>query len=76
MITVHCKKAWKGNIDIRSHIVKKAIDNNQPITVTCDAFTGNAIYTPDELRNPLYTQGPYQSKFDGEYLLHIYKWKQ
>lgn len=72
---VHCKKAFKGNIDIRNYIVEKAIKNNESITVKCDAFEEVSIYSPEELKNPLRNQGPYQSKFEGKYYLYVYKWK-
>ena len=75
MIEVHCKKDFKGNIDIRSHIAEKAIGNNENIVVTCDTLKGISIYTPDELREPLKVQGPYTSKFGGKYSLWVYKWK-
>ena len=42
-MNVHCKKSWKGNIDIRKHIVEKAINKNQSIIVTCDAFEGKSV---------------------------------
>lgn len=75
MKKVYCKKSFKGNIDIRSHIAEKAIENNESIEVTCDAFTGTSVYTPEELKKPLRKQGPFDSKFDGTYYLWVYKWK-
>ena len=75
MIKVYCKKSFKGTIDIRGHIVEKAIKNNDSIEVTCDAYNGTSIYTPEELNNPVRVQGPYKSQYDGEYYLNVFKWK-
>lgn len=76
MITITLKKAYKGNIDIRSTIVEKAIEDNVPVKVLCDVFEGQSIYTVDELKNPIKKQGPFTSKFDSKpYYLHVFKWK-
>jgi hypothetical protein len=76
-ITIHCKKDFRGNIDIRDFVVKKAIDENNSITVTCGSFPGRSIYTPDELRNPIKISEPYVSKFGKteSYKLYSYPWK-
>lgn len=74
---VHCKKDFRGNIDIRSHIVKMAIEKGDNITVTCGSFPGKSVYTPEELKNPIKIQGPFPAKHGsvGEYYLHVYAWK-
>lgn len=75
MIKTHCKRDYKGNVDIRSHIVEKAIQNDEKIKVTCGTFEGESIYSVKELKQPLWVQGPFKSKYEGEYKLHVYKWK-
>lgn len=74
---INCRKAWKGKIDIRSTYVENAIRDNTSITVTCDQLKGESIYSPRELKNPLYIQGPYKSKLkeNEEYFLHVFAWK-
>jgi hypothetical protein len=77
MIKIHCEKAFLGLIDIREHIVKKAIAENQSILVTCSVLEGESIYSPEELKKYEKTTGPFTSKIDGKpYLLFSYKWKK
>lgn len=76
-IIVHCKKHFKGSIDIRDYVVKEAIDNGIPVIVTCGSLPGKSIYTPEELANPSSTSGPFTAKFGTvkEYKLLSYPWK-
>jgi hypothetical protein len=76
-ITIHCKKDFRGNIDIRDFVVKRAIDENNTVTVTCGSFPGRSIYTPEELKNPIKISEPYTSRFGKveSYRLHSYPWK-
>jgi hypothetical protein len=77
MISVYCKKSFRGTIDIRDYIVKQALQNNEEIEVTCEELNGKSIYSTEELKNPIRKQGAYKSKFNGqEYWLYVYKWKK
>lgn len=74
---VHCKKDFRGNIDIRSHLVNLAIEKGEKITVTCASFPGSSVYAPEELKNPIKIQGPFKANYGKieEYNLHVYAWK-
>jgi hypothetical protein len=76
-LKIHCKKQYKGLIDIRDNIVKSAIDENKTIIVTCGAFPGTSVYSPEELKNPDKISGEFKSKFDNNksYKLYSYYWK-
>lgn len=76
-IVIHCKKDFRGNIDLRDFVVKKAIDEDNMITVTCGSFPGRSVYTPEELKNPLKISELFQAKFGNikSYRLHSYPWK-
>jgi hypothetical protein len=76
-IRVHCKKDFRGNIDIRDFIVKSAIKNNKSVTVTCGSFPGISVYTPAELLNPVKISEPYKAKYGNmeSYTLYSYPWK-
>jgi hypothetical protein len=76
-IKVHCKKDFRGNIDIRDYIVNGAIDEGKSITVTCGSFPGKSVYTPFELLNPERITGPYRAQYGNieSYKLHSYPWK-
>jgi len=77
MITIHCKKEFRGNIDIRDHVVRLAIEKGENITVTCGAFPGKSVYTPEELAKPIKVQGPFTANHGtiGQYYLNVYAWK-
>ena len=76
-IKIHCKKDFRGNIDIRDYLVKSAIDEGKSITVTCGSFPGKSVYAPEELKNPLKISEPYKAQYGtvGSYRLHSYAWK-
>ena len=76
-IKIHCKKDFRGNIDIRDYLVKAAIDEGKSITVTCGSFPGKSVYTPVELLEPLKISEPYKAQYGniGSYRLHSYAWK-
>ena len=76
-IKVHCKKDFRGNIDIRDFIVKTAIESGKSVTVTCGSFPGTSVYAPIELLEPLKISEPYRSKYGNmeSYRLHSYPWK-
>lgn len=76
-IYVHCKKDFKGLIDIRSHMVQQAIDEGKSVTVTCGSFPGKSIYSPEELKNPVNITKEFDDKFVAgrKYRLHSYRWK-
>lgn len=76
-ITIHCKKEFRGNIDIREHIVKDAIKEGKSIIVTCGSFPGRSIYTPEELNKPASISKPFKANYGsiGEYRLYSYPWK-
>jgi hypothetical protein len=76
-ITIHCKKDFRGNIDIRDYVVNGAINEGKSITVTCGSFPGKSVYTPVELLNPLKISEPYRAKYGNieSYRLHSYAWK-
>lgn len=77
LIAIHCNKDYRGGVDIRSHVVERAIKNNKSIKVTCDTLNGESIYSPEELaNNAKISKNEYESKYDGsKYKLHTYKWK-
>jgi hypothetical protein len=84
MIQIHCKKSFKGNIDIRSTYIDVAKRTNSPIQVTCDELEGVSIYQPEELDNPVRIQTaangkPFKTKMPNstvsEYTLYVFKWK-
>lgn len=76
-IVIHCKKDFRGNIDLRDFVVKKAIDEDNTITVTCGSFPGKSVYSLEELKNPIKISELFQSKFGNikSYRLHSYPWK-
>lgn len=76
-IYVYCKKEFRGLIDIRDYIVKKAIDQGKTITVTCGAYPGKSVYTSEELTNPVNVSQPFTARYGDvkEYRLHSYRWK-
>lgn len=77
-IHVHCDRDYKGNIDIRSHIVEKAIKNNKDIIVTCDTLPGSSGYHPKQLKEDrISVSKEFQSKFNSNetYRLYTYEWK-
>ena len=76
-IKIHCKKDFRGNIDIRDYIVNVAINEGKIITVTCGSFPGKSVYTPVDLLEPLKISEPYRSQYGniGSYRLHSYAWK-
>lgn len=76
-IRIHCKKEFRGNIDIRDHVVKRAINEGINILVTCGSFPGKSVYTPEELMNPVKISEPFEAKFGTikKYRLHSYPWK-
>lgn len=76
-IKVHCKKDFRGNIDIRDYVVNGAINEGKSITVTCGSFPGKSVYKPIELLNPVKISEPYRAKYGnvGSYRLHSYPWK-
>lgn len=76
-IRIHCKKDFKGMIDIRDFMVRNAINEGKSITVTCGSFPGKSVYTPEELKNPVSINGPFNDKFipGKTYKLHSYYWK-
>lgn len=83
MLKIHCKKSFRGSIDIRSTYIEIAKKNKVPIMVTCDEFESSSVYMPEELDNPLRIQTssdgkPFKSKIQGnniEYTLYVFKWK-
>jgi hypothetical protein len=76
-VKVHCKKDYNGNISIRDHVVKLAIEQGKDITVTCPSFPGSSVYTPDELMKPNYISEPYRAQYGNidSYRLYSYPWK-
>ena len=76
-IRVHCKKDFKGMVDIRDYVVKKAINQGKSITVTCASFPGESVYTLEELNFPERVSNSLMSKYKGikSYKLYSYKWK-
>jgi len=76
-IIVHCKKDFRGNIDIRDYVVNRAINEGKSITVTCGSFPGKSVYAPIELLNPVKISEPYRAKYGNieSYKLHSYPWK-
>ena len=76
-IRIHCKKDFRGMIDIRDHVVKAAINEGKSITVTCGSFPGKSVYTPEELANPAKVSEPFTANFGNikSYRLHSYHWK-
>ena len=74
-IKVHCKKAWKGCVDVRDHIANDAIKNQQNIIVTCDKFDGDMVLTPEMLLTPKMVSKDFKSQFTGTYKLNSYEWK-
>lgn len=76
-IKIHCKKDFRGLIDIRDHVVKTAINEGKNIIVTCGSFPGKSVYTPEELMNPLKISEPFKARFGKiqTYRLHSYLWK-
>ena len=75
-IMIRCKKAWKGMIDVRSHVCKLAEDKNLPIEITCDAFEGTMTIKPEDLRKFDKVSKEYTGMDDIKYKLISYKWKQ
>lgn len=77
MFNVHVISSRRNTINLRSHVVEKAIQKYEDIRVTCDAQKGQAVYTTQELANPVVKHGPYISKHDGKkYFLYTYYWKK
>jgi hypothetical protein len=76
-IRVHCKKDFRGNIDIRDFIIRAAIESGKSVTVTCGSFPGTSVYTPIELLEPLKISEPYKAKYGNmeSYTLYSYPWK-
>ena len=76
-IKVHCKKDFRGNIDIRDYIVNGAINESKTITVTCGSFPGKSVYSLEELANPVKISEPYKAKYGNmeSYTLYSYPWK-
>lgn len=76
-INVHCKTDFRGDIHVRDHIVKAALDSGKSITVTCGSFPGKSVYTPEELKNPVKISEPYRAQYGNisSYRLHSYPWK-
>lgn len=73
---VHCKKQFRGLVDIRDHIVKRAISESENITVTCDHFPGERVFTPEMLKNPVKISRPFKANYGEikEYHLYSYSW--
>lgn len=74
--TVHCKKQWKGCVDIRDYNVQRCIRENRNIEVTCDMLPGVMILTPEQLKEPdMISRKSFTSGLGTEpYKLHSYKW--
>jgi len=75
-MNIHCKKSFRGCIDIRDYIVQEAIEKEQSITVTCNDFEGESVYNTKQLMFPIRKDGPFKSKHGTKpYYLYVYKWK-
>jgi hypothetical protein len=76
-IKIHCKKDFRGNIDVRDYIVDKAVNEGKSVTVTCGSFPGKSVYTPEELLKPERITGPFRAMYGNveSYKLHSYPWK-
>ena len=74
---IHCKKDFKGMIDIRDYVVKKAMNEGKSITVTCGSFPGKSVYTPEELNFPAKVSNPFTAQYGDvkSYRLYSYYWK-
>lgn len=74
---IHCKKDFRGMIDIREHTVKEALNEDKNITVTCGSFPGRSVYSPEELKNPASISKEFQDQFvkGRTYRLYSYPWK-
>jgi hypothetical protein len=76
MKTVNIKKLYKGNIDLRSYIVDKAIENNESIEVTLEGHEGKMILSPEALEDDWVNETEIKSQFNRDsYTLLSYKWK-
>lgn len=76
-VYIHCKKDFRGLVDIRDYVVNKAINQGKSITVTCGSFPGKSVYSPEELQNPVKISDSFTARYGniGSYKLHSYKWK-
>lgn len=77
-LKIHCKKSWKGCIDVRDYNVKNCIKENRNIEVTCDVFEGKMTLTPELLLYPdMISKNEFTSKFENKvpYKLYSYAWK-
>lgn len=76
-IYVHCKKDFKGLVDFRDYVVKKAMNEGKSITATCGSYPGKSIYTPEELENPIRISESFTARYGNikSYKLYSYKWK-
>lgn len=77
LIRIHCKKDFKGLIDIRDYIVKSAIEEGKSISVTCGSYPGKSVYTPEELKNPEKVSKEFAAAYRDikYYRLYSYPWK-
>lgn len=75
---VRIKKLFRGNGDIRDHIVRKAINENIPIQLELlkqDNKIETMTLTPDILRNPKAISKEFKSQFNSQtYKLYSYTW--
>lgn len=76
-VKIHCKKDFKGMVDVRDYIVKAAINDGNSIVITCGSFPGKSVYTPMELMKPSKISDVFKSKFKDakDYRLYSYNWK-
>jgi hypothetical protein len=77
MKTINVKKLYKGNIDIRSYVVDKCIENGESIEVTLEGREGKMILSPEDLKDKLIGEPTeIKSQFNiNSYTLMSYKWQ-
>lgn len=74
---VHCRKSFRGCIDIRDFNVKRCIEENRNVEVTCSEFDGVMILTPKQLETPTFvSKKTFPSQVPGKpnYKLYSYRW--
>jgi hypothetical protein len=76
----HCSTSREGIIALSDTLVKKALQAQVPIKVTCKDYPRETlILSPEDLIRPVYTAGPYDNKYsvnpEETYNLFMYRWE-
>ena len=76
-VEVKVKKLWRGNIDIRSYVIKEAFENNWAIRVTLEGDQRTMTLLPQDFETKLVAaSSTINSKINGKnYKLLSYQWK-